>query len=393
MRPPIGTGVVIAGGGLAGQRCAETLRRCGYDGAIRMVCAERHLPYDRPALSKEVLGDENCERSLFFRSPAWYSEQAVELTLGVRAAKLDTVRRTLRLSDGTTLPYEHLLLATGARARRLALFEGYANVSTLRTLEDAGALRRALLPGARLLVVGAGFIGQEAAAAARRAGAEVTLVEPAQAPLISVLGPELGRWFADLHRSEGVDLRLGEQVLEVSGDGVVVSVTLSSGQRVSCDHVLLGVGVEPELEWLAGSGLDPRGVRTDTDGRTDVPAVYAAGDAAATFDRVLERHVVGGHWEAAGRQGARAARAMLGLKAGRLSVASFWSDLYGTRVQYLGHAELAEEVCVEGDRDGRDFIATFTHEDRPVAVLLAGRPHALPEARGLLSQADERIFA
>jgi NADPH-dependent 2,4-dienoyl-CoA reductase/sulfur reductase-like enzyme len=389
---------VIVGGGLAGQRCAETLRRSGYEGSIVMVCGERHLPYDRPPLSKELLLEAEVEEGLSFRSRNWYQEKAVHLRLGVAACHLDERARAVHLSDGSRVSYEQLLIATGSRPRRLPMLEGYENVTTLRTREDAGRLREALRPGARLLVIGAGFIGQEAASAARKAGLETTIIEAASAPLQSVLGSELGGWFADLHRTNGTRLVLGRRVMAVRGEHRVDAVTLEDGRTLGCDHVLLGVGVDPDLRWLSSSALsspiaDRSGVRTDADGRTDIAGVYAAGDAAAAFEPLLERHVLGSHWESAGRQGARAAIAMLGLEQRPRGVSSFWSDLYGTRIQYLGHASLADEVTVDGDPQGCEFTATFTTRERPVAVLLVGRPQMLPQARELLSATTEMAFA
>jgi NADPH-dependent 2,4-dienoyl-CoA reductase/sulfur reductase-like enzyme len=378
-------GIVIAGGGLAAQRCAETLRRSGYDGAVRMVCGEPHRPYDRPPLSKAVLADPGAEARLGFRPAAWYEDRGVELMLGVPAASLDCGRRSLSLADGRELGYERLLIATGSRPRRLAPLAGFANVHTLRTLADAQALRRALAAGGRLVVVGAGFIGQEVAAAAVKAGAHTTIVEATGAPLEALVGPSIGAWFAELHRTEGVDVVLGAQVAAAHGGDRVESLTLSDGRRLPCEHVVVGIGVDPDLAWIAGSGLDAAGVQVDGDGRTDAPGVFAAGDAAATYDPVLRRHVPGGHWESASRQGAAAARAMLGLDVARPGDASFWSDLYDTRVQYLGHARLADETVIDGDPAARDFSVTFTRAGAPVAVLLVGRPHELPRARALLA--------
>jgi 3-phenylpropionate/trans-cinnamate dioxygenase ferredoxin reductase component len=386
-------GVVIAGGGLAAQRCAETLRRAGYDGRIRMICAEAHRPYDRPPLSKRVLLDEDHDQMLSFRGGEWYEENAVELVLGVRAAGLAPSQKLLALSDGSHINYEQLLVATGSRPRRMPMLDGYSNVTSLRTIEDARALRAALRPGSRLAVLGAGFIGQEVAASARKAGVDTTIIEAAPAPLVNVLGTKLGEWLAALHRSEGVDLRLGTQVSSVTGNGAVRSLALTDGSLLACDHVLLGVGAEPDLGWLEGSGLDRAGVRTDANGRSDVPDIFAAGDAAAGLDPILGRHVVGGHWEAAGRQGARAAKAMLGLEPGPPAMTSFWTDLFDTRIQYLGHAGLADDVSFDGDRQSRDFSATFVRNGRPVAGLLVARPHELPAMRELLTASIEGSFA
>jgi NADPH-dependent 2,4-dienoyl-CoA reductase/sulfur reductase-like enzyme len=377
--------VVVAGGGLAGQRCVETLRRSGYDGPITMVCAERHRPYDRPPLSKAVLADAHAGSTLDFRPERWYQEQSVDLLLGVAAAGLDVDRRRLFLSDGGELAYQHLLIATGGRPRRLDLLRGFANVTTLRTVEEAGELRAALEAGGRLAIVGAGFVGQEVAVAARRAGVQTSVIEIAQLPMEGLLGATVGTWLRDLHISEGVEMLLGARLTGARGTDRVEALSLADGREIACDHVLVGVGVAPDLDWLAGSGLPTDGVPVDVDGRTAVPGVYAAGDAAATFDPGLGRRVTGAHWESAGRQGSRAAKAMLGLDPGPLTASSFWSDLYGTRIQYLGHASLADDMVIDGDPAERDFTATFTRAGQPVAALLVGRPRQLPTARALLS--------
>ncbi|HWH12691.1 MAG TPA: FAD-dependent oxidoreductase [Solirubrobacteraceae bacterium] len=377
--------VVVAGGGLAGQRCVETLRRGGYDGPITMVCSEVHRPYDRPPLSKTALTGADAHRPTGLRPERWYGEQSVELLLGVAAAGLDARRRELRLADGGRLGYEHLLIATGGRPRRLGLLDGFSNVSTLRNLEDAHEIRAALEAGGPLAIVGAGFIGQEVAAAAREVGVPAAVIEVEALPLARVLGDELGSWLRDLHVGEGVEMFLGSGVSAVRGGERVESLVLTDGREIPCGHVVVGIGVAPDVEWLAGSGLPTSGVPADVDGRTELPGVYAAGDAAATFEPALGRRITGAHWESAGRQGARAAKAMLGLDPGPAVTSSFWSDLYGTRIQYLGHASLADELSIDGDPTGRDFTATFTRAGRPVAALLVGRPRQLPQARALLS--------
>lgn len=378
-------GVVIAGGGLAAQRCAETLRRSGYDGRIRMICAEPHRPYDRPPLSKDVLADTGVEETISFRPLSWYVDNSVELLLDVRAQQLNCEKREVLLSNGTTLAFDNLLVATGSRPRCLPVLERFTNVTTLRTVDDARRLRGVLAGSGRLAVIGAGFIGMEVASAARRAGTPTTVIEAASSPLVGVLGARLGDWFADLHRSHGVDMMLGAQVSDSRGNGRVESLTLSDGQTVSCDHVVVGIGVQPEGSWLTGSGLGGKGVRVDVDGRTDVPAVHAAGDVALTFDPALRRHVSGAHWESAGRQGSRVAKTMLGLDPGPVAPSSFWSDLYESRIQYLGHAQLADQVTIDGAPDLADFTATYTRAGKPVAVLLVGRSHQLPQARAALS--------
>ncbi|HEY5333693.1 MAG TPA: NAD(P)/FAD-dependent oxidoreductase, partial [Solirubrobacterales bacterium] len=250
-----GPGVVMVGGGLASQRAAETLRRHGYDGRVRIVCAESTPPYDRPPLSKEVLAGTATDDTVAFRAPDWYRDLDVELLLEARAVALDPGARRVRLGSGGELDYGALLIATGGAPRALRFLD-HENVHTLRTLEDTRRLRAELRPGARLAIVGAGFIGQEVAATARRLGVEVTIVEALETPLERILGVHLGGWFADLHAEEGVDVLTGVGLIGARGRGRVEELILRDGRRVPCDAVLVGVGTEPATAWLAGSGLD-----------------------------------------------------------------------------------------------------------------------------------------
>ncbi len=371
-------GVLIIGGGLAAQRCAETLRRRGYEGPVRMVCAEPDRPYDRPPLSKELLAGAVEEESVAYRPPWWYEEKQVELLLGARAEALDPEARTVALDSGTELRYEKLLIATGSAARRLPFLEGYENVHTLRTLADARQLREGLVPGARLAIVGAGFIGQEVAATARRLGVEVTMIEALETPLAPILGREVGGWFADLHLSEGIRVMTGAMLEGARGNRRVEELTLAGGEPIACDAVVVGVGTAPATAWVRGSGLDESGVRTDTSGRASLPDVFAAGDASVPFDPRFGAHARTEHWDAAAWQGAAAARAMLGEYPGTPPLPSFWSDQYGLRIQYVGHAHHADAVVVEGDLGERDFEAVFTRCGVPVAGLAVGRPRAIP---------------
>jgi 3-phenylpropionate/trans-cinnamate dioxygenase ferredoxin reductase component len=379
--------IVIVGGGLAGQRCAEALRRDGYGGALRMVCAERHRPYDRPPLSKELLANGAGAESVAFRAPDWYETQSVDLLLGLPAVGVDLARRRIELADGTSLGYRQLVVASGSRPRTLPMLDRFENVSVLRSVDDCLRLREVLASRPRLSVIGGGFIGQEVAATARSLGAEVTIIEAAAAPLISVLGAELGGWFVALHEAEGVEVLTSCAVAGCVGNGRVESLQLSNGRTVATDHVLVGVGVVPQVAWLAGSGLaGPDGVPADSAGRTAAEGVMAIGDAAATFDPLTGAHVGGSHWEAAGRQAVRAARAMLGLEPGPAPLTSFWTDQYGIRIQYLGHARLADRLVLDGDPAQRDFIATFLRSGEPVAGLIVGRPRALSAVRKLIEK-------
>jgi NADPH-dependent 2,4-dienoyl-CoA reductase/sulfur reductase-like enzyme len=361
--------VLIVGGGLAAQRAAETLRARDHLGPIRVVCGEPEPPYDRPPLSKELLAEP-------FRPAAWYAEREVELLLGRRAARLEATARRVRLEDGEALAYDELIVATGARPRRLPMLAGRPNAHVLRTLADARALRAALAPGVRLAIVGAGFVGQEVAATARGLGVEVTLIEAAAVPLAHVLGSRLGGWFADLHRAEGVRVELSAAVVEAQpavAGAPVRELVFADGRRVEADVVLVAVGVVPETHWLAGSPLAD-GVAVDEGARTALPHVYAAGDVVRGCE----------HWEPAARLGAAAARSILGLPAAPAPPASFWSDQYGVRIHLVGEAAGADAVELDGD--GRDFTAVLRRRGAPIGALLVGRPRELPHWRRRLAQ-------
>ena len=362
--------VLIVGGGLAAQRAAETLRARDHDGPIRVVCGEPEPPYDRPPLSKELTAAP-------FRPPDWYAENGVELLLGRRAARLEVGRRRVLLEDGEALGYDELIVATGAHPRRLPVLAGRPNVHVLRTLADAVGLRAALAPGVRLAIVGAGFVGQELAATARGLGADVTMIEAAPVPLAHVLGPRLGEWFADLHRSEGVRLELGaalaDAVPAVAG-APVRELVLADGRRVVADVVVVAIGVVPETRWLAGSPLAD-GVAVDAGARTVVPHVYGAGDVVRGCE----------HWEPAARLGAAAARSIVGLPAAASPPESFWSDQYGVRIHLVGEAAGAD--AVEFDGDGRDFTAVLRRHGALIGALLVGRPRELPKWRRQLAAA------
>jgi len=374
-------GIVIAGGGLAAQRCCERLRARGYEGPLRVVCDEGVAPYDRPPLSKEVLAGERDSDALAFKPAQWYGDKGVELLLGERAVSLDPEARRLELSSGAALRYEQLLIATGSRPRRLPAAERFSNAHMLRTAADARALRGAIGEGCRLAIIGAGFIGQEVAATARKLGAQVTIVEAAPTPLVGILGARIGAWFAQLHRAEGVEVLCSAQLADLHGNGRVEQLTLADGRSIDCDALVVGIGVEPAADWVAGSGLEPDGIHTDSAGRTALPGVYAAGDVARPLDQRSGQRVRTEHWEAASRQGQAVALAMLGEDPPLAPLPSFWSDQYGLRIQYVGDARAADDITIDGDQDARDFSVRFCQGDRLVAALLVGRPGELPVLR------------
>ena len=373
-------GLLIVGGGLAAQRCCETLRALGHDGPITIAGAEGAEPYDRPPLSKEGLADASADPR--FRPRKWYADHAVELRLGAPAVRLQAGARTVELAGGERLRYDDLLIATGSRTVLLPALAGFANVQALRTLADTRRLREALSAGAALTVIGGGLIGLEVASSARRLGAPVTVVEAAPLPLGGLLGPEVGRRVAAWHREDGANLRLGAAPVSARGGHAggggtaerrVEEIELADGSRLATDHVVVAVGVRPAAAWLEGSGLDPRGIPTGEGGRTALPHVFAAGDVTG-----------GGHWEAAARQGAGVARALLGLPPAPPAPPSFWSDQLGLRLQCIG-APAGARATIAADADGRSFDAVYRRDGRISAVLLAGRSAAdLRAARRLL---------
>jgi 3-phenylpropionate/trans-cinnamate dioxygenase ferredoxin reductase subunit len=381
-------GVLIAGGGLAAQRCAETLRKRGFDAPVTIVCAEREAPYDRPPLSKDVAAGAADGEAVRFRDPGWYADNEVELLLGRRAGGLDPEARRLELEDGGSLRYDDLVIATGAAPRVLPILAGYENAFPLRTLADARRLRSELRPGSRLAIVGAGFIGQEVAATARGEGVEVTIIEALELPLEGILGADVGRWIVDTHRDEGVRVLTGAMLEGAGGNGRVEELRLANGEKLDCDAVVVGVGVAPAAAWVEGSGLDPAGIETDAAGRTGLPHVYAAGDVSRPFDPRLFDHVRTEHWDAASRQGVAVATAILGEQPRPPALPSFWSDQYGMRIQYVGHAEFADEARVCGDPHERDFHVLYQRAGRPVAALTVDRPRELAAMRRLIESAD-----
>ena len=369
--------VVIVGAGLAGARCAETLRAQGYDGRIVLVGEERRAPYERPALSKEYLAGERPQVEL--RAPSFWDEQGIELELGRRVDAVDLERRTA----GPGLEWDALVLATGSRARRLP-FEVPAGVHVLRTAADAEALADDLTPGRRLVIIGAGFVGVEVASTARKLGVEVTLVDMARVPLERVLGPEVGGILAGRYRDGGVDLRLGTGLGRFLADdaGRVRGVELTDGATVSCDAALVAIGVSPATELF-----DPAdgGIATDGCGRTSIPGVYACGDVASAWRPSLGRRARVEHWTSAAGQAAAVARAILGEERPYDDLPYFWSDQFGLRLQHIGHAEEWHGVEIDGGPDS--FAARYVDRfGNPLGILLANRPREVAAARKTLAE-------
>ena len=370
--------VVIVGAGLAGARCAETLRAEGFGGRVVLVGEEPTPPYERPTLSKEFLAGEREKVEL--REPEFWAEREIELVLGRRIESVDLLHR----SAGEGLEWDALVVATGARARRLP-FDVPAGVHTLRTVADAAALREELGPGARLVIVGAGFVGAEVASTALKLGAEVTVLDIARVPLERVLGPEVGGLLADRYRGRGVDLRPETGLARFVEDpgGRVAAVELTDGTTVPCSTALVAVGAEPAVELVEA---DRGGIPTDACGRTAIPGVYACGDVASAWRPSVSRRVRVEHWTSAAGQAASVSRAILGREQPYDDLPYFWSDQFGLRLQHVGHAEEWAAVEIEGDPDS--FTARYLDgEGRPLAALLANRPREVAALRRELAGA------
>jgi len=385
--------VTVVGASLAGLSAARALRDQGFTGQLTIVGAEPHRPYDRPPLSKEFLAGGCAEEALRLEDPA--EDLDARWLLRRHAVGLDRRELAVLLDDGRAIKAHGVVIATGATARRLA--GAPAGVHTLRTLDDAWALRADLLLAKRVVVVGAGFIGLEVAATVTGLGLPVTVLEATRAPLAGALGVPVGSAVADLHRTRGVELRCGVGVagFETGPTGRVQAVVCTDGDRVPADVVVVGVGAEPAVQWLADTGL-PRtgGVHCDESGATALPGVVAVGDCAAWYDPHLGRPHRVEHWTAALERPALAVAQLLGTPLGdgsrRVSrLPYFWSDQYDQRLQFAGHTAPGDQLDVEEGSlaDGAGFLAVYRRRGQPVAVVALDRPRQFTRWRRALESA------
>ncbi|MFE2427040.1 NAD(P)/FAD-dependent oxidoreductase [Streptomyces sp. NPDC059373] len=382
--------VAVVGASLAGLSAARSLRKQGFDGRLVIVGDELHRPYDRPPLSKEFLAGTMAEADLTLEADG--EDLAAEWLLGVRATGLDRNERLVRLADGTAVRADGFVIATGAAARTLPGSEGLAGVHTLRTLDDALALRADLARGGRLVVIGGGFIGAEVASTAYALGLDVTVVEVAPTPLAGPLGEAMGGVVSSLHADHGVRLLCGVGVKGLSGGDRVDAVLLADGRSLPADTVVVGVGARPNVEWLEGSGIAlENGVTCGADGRTSLAAVVAVGDCANWYDPLAGAHRRVEHWTGALERPAAAVAALLSggtAEPGPVRPPYFWSDQYGVRIQFAGHAAVADSVTVEeGAADDRSFLAVYRRAGEPVAVLGMNQPRLFMRWRKQLAQA------
>jgi 3-phenylpropionate/trans-cinnamate dioxygenase ferredoxin reductase subunit len=366
---PVRKTFMIVGGGLAGAKAAETLRADGFDGRVVLIGAEPHLPYERPPLSKGYLAGASPFAEAYVHDEPFYDANEIELVTGQEAASLDPLERRVVLADGRALGYDRLLLATGAIPRRPPIDGAeHEGVLVLRTVDDADALQARLQPGARLAVIGAGWIGSEIAATARGRGVEVTLLAQAAAPLQHVLGPRIAGFFADLHRGHGVDLRTGVRVVRIV-DGR--SVILEGGEGIDADVVVVGVGVAPATSLATAAGLHvDDGIVTDATLRASADGIFAAGDVASAFHPRYGRHLRVEHWANAADQGAAAARSMLDSGDPYVTVPYFFSDQYDVGMEYHGLHAPEDRVVLRGDPGDGLFQALWVGADGRVTAAM-----------------------
>jgi 3-phenylpropionate/trans-cinnamate dioxygenase ferredoxin reductase subunit len=393
--------IVVVGASLAGLRAAEELRHQGFEGTITVVGDEIREPYDRPPLSKQVLaGEWPPERTaLTVMHPDGLAGLDLEWRLGVRATRLDLTSRRVLLAGEGDVPFDGLVVATGAAPRELPGTETLAGVHTLRTLDDSLAVRAALDAGVRcVVVVGAGFIGAEVAATCRNAGCDVTILEALPVPLGRALGDEMGAVMGELHRDHGVDLRVGVGVAGFEGGERVTHVRLADDTLIDADLVVVGIGVTPNTGWLEGSGLAlDDGLVCDATTRA-APGVVAAGDVARWPSHRFGELMRVEHWDNAIAMGEHAAGRLLADLAGDPAddpastapydpVPWFWSDQYDRKIQLAGRSAGADEVrVVDGSTEERRFVALYRRGDRLVGVLAMNRPRPLVAYRGLIER-------
>ncbi len=363
---------VIIGASLAGAKAAETLRQEGFDGAVVLIGTEEERPYERPPLSKGYLLGKDPRDSIFVHGEDWYAEHGVDLRRGVTVTSIDRPSRRVGLAGGAAVPYDRLLISTGASPRRLDIPGGDLDgVLYLRTVGDSERLGAALRGGGSVVIAGAGWIGLETAAAAREYGCEVTVVEPEATALHRSLGPELGEVFADLHRSHGVTFRFGEGLSEVTGSGgKVTGAVTSAGEELAADTVIIAVGVVPNAGLAAEAGLDvDNGVIVDEALRTSDPDIFAAGDVMNAFNPLLGRRIRVEHWANALNSGPAAARSMLGQSVSYDRVPYFFTDQYDLGMETAGLPEPGtyDEIVYRGDKESGEFIAFWLADGTVVA--------------------------
>jgi NADPH-dependent 2,4-dienoyl-CoA reductase/sulfur reductase-like enzyme len=378
--------IVVIGAGQAGGRAVEALRAHGFTGRLDLVGAEIHLPYERPPLSKELLGDSGATFDLM-HDDAWFAERDIALHLGATATAIDREARRVRVGDSQTMAYDKLLLTTGGSVRRLDIpGAGLDGVHYLRTIEESRAIAGMLASGARLIVVGGGFIGLEIAASARQRGCAVTVLEVADQLMGRALPADIGAVYADLHRENGVDLRLGTGIERIEGAEKVERVITGDGDTLDADGVVIGVGIVPNTSLAEEAGLAvENGIVVDEYCRTDDPAIYAAGDVTQHLNPLLGRRVRLESWQNAQNQAIAAARNMCGQDTAFAEVPWFWSDQFDVNLQMCGTPEGWDETVTRGDLAARDGLLFQLSGGKLVGAISLNRPRDMRFVKRLMT--------
>jgi 3-phenylpropionate/trans-cinnamate dioxygenase ferredoxin reductase subunit len=360
---------VIVGASLAGAKAAQELRDRGFDGGVVLIGSEPERPYERPPLSKEYLQGESEREKAYVHEASFYGTQDIELLTGQTVTAIDIQASQVALKDRQPIGYDKLLLTTGSEPRHLSVPGAELDgIHYLRTLADCDRLRERLGGGGHLAVVGAGWIGSEVAASARKLGAEVTLIDPLPLPNVRIFGPEIGSFYRDVHADHGVELVLGEGVESFEGTGSVTGVRTASGRTIECDFAVVGIGIAPRVALGAEAGLEvDNGIVVDETLRSSAPNVFAAGDVANAWHPFYKARIRVEHWANALNQGPAAARSMLGEQATYERIPYFFSDQYDVGMEYSGWATDWDEVVFRGDRDGGEFVAFWLKGGRVVA--------------------------
>lgn len=363
-------GIVIVGAGHAGGRAAQALRQAGFAGAITLVGDETWAPYERPPLSKELLVNDSDLAKAYILKPEFYAENNITLKLGNAATAIDRTAKTVTLTDGTVLPYAQLLLTTGARVRKLPVpGADLPGLFYVRDFNDTLALRPRLVPGAKVVVIGGGFIGLETAASASKRGASVTVLEGADRLMGRAVAPEIGQYFADLHAAKGVTIRLGVGVEAIAGDGQVAGVRLRGGEVVPADVVVVGIGILPNVELAQAAGLAvENGIVVDVHGRTSDPAIWAAGDVANQPHAGIGRRVRLESYQNAQNQSMTVGRNMAGQSDAYEDNLWVWSDQHDVNLQMTGFPEGYDDLVWRGDKSSGSFMLFYMRQGRVIAV-------------------------
>jgi 3-phenylpropionate/trans-cinnamate dioxygenase ferredoxin reductase subunit len=381
---------VIIGASLAGGVAAATLRQDGFDGEVVLIGAEAQPPYERPPLSKQYLRGEAPFEKALVRPAGFYEQNRIETRFNTRATRVDPVRRTVALDTGAPVHYGKLLIASGVRNRRPPIPGlDLPGVFDLRSVSDADALRSQIMSGRKAVVVGMGFIGCEVAASLRQKGVEVVSIDSSPAPLFRVLGAEVGRVMAAVHQDHGVQAVFEDVVTRFEGGAGVERVITRSGRRIDCDFAVVGVGVEPVVDFVAGSGVDTaHGILVDEYCRTAFEDIYAAGDVANHYHPIFQKRMRVEHWQNAMQQGAAAARSMLGKGQPYDAIHWFWSDQYDVNLQYAGFHHEWDQMVVRGRLDDRRFLAFYLNQGRVDAVVGLNRGKDIRRAMALIKSRD-----